>query len=153
MQDGEVEFNGASFAWGSRAWEGQPDVLPGDSDPDTPKADDSKSKKGHPAATTDTDIESQRKPGIESRSSDSKEVRAPTTLHSLEFKIAPGEFVGIAGEVCAGILALHVLHFQLYYRLTPPPTWGAMRSTPGWRGIGEADVTALHSMYYVCASW
>lgn len=94
-----MELNGASFAWGSRAWEGQPDVLPGDTDSEAPSTADSKSKKDQPASTMATDIEAQIKPGIDSRSSDSKELRAPTTLHNLECKISPGEFIGVAGEV------------------------------------------------------
>ena len=99
MSEGAVEFNGASFAWGSRAWEGQPDVLPGETDPESSSTCSSKSQQEKLAGTMHPDVEPQVKAGMDSKSSHSRECRAPTTLHSLKFKFSPGEFVGVAGEV------------------------------------------------------
>lgn len=127
IPEGSVEFRGADFSWGSRAWAGQTDILPGDTDSgapaatsEDPKAISSNPEKALPAAAKTWDMEAcgggrnqeeqNAASGVNSLNAASaiygaaaaaskKDYTAPLTLYSPEFTIAPGEFVGVAGEV------------------------------------------------------
>lgn len=93
VADGAVEFRGADFAWGSRAWAGKPDILPHDAPP----------RLSHDVAARRRSVMSsaavlQRRSG--------RPAVAPLTLHAPKFQVAPGQFVGIAGEVGSGKTSL-----------------------------------------------
>lgn len=117
-----MEFCGADFAWGSRAWAGQPGDTPGDSDSSAPEGTSTPSQPASalaPASKT-WDIEAgggsvvsktatdTKTPGASSNSGGARDQRsqqdsqytAPLTLHGPLLSVSPGEFVGIAGEVC-----------------------------------------------------
>jgi hypothetical protein len=121
IPEGTLEFRGADFAWGSRAWAGQPDVMPGEHGAVEPEAMSPKSAapKAPAAASKAWDLEAggggdQGKThaeangaatevanGIDGHAKKDTNGKAPLTLHGLKFSVAPGEFVGVAGEVCA----------------------------------------------------
>lgn len=120
IPEGTVEFRGADFAWGSRAWAGQPDSPPGDADSNAPAVTYTPSRPTSAASTAfktgdieaggggDQGTKARRTRaastnGEEGSAQDAKsdsKYTAPLTLHSPRFTISPGEFVGVAGEVC-----------------------------------------------------
>jgi hypothetical protein len=121
IPEGTVEFCGAAFAWGSRAWAGQRDVVPGelnygDHKPSKDETKDSKTAVPKPATPSkEADIEtgvvntSRVNNGSSSNSKDA-DYTAPVTLYNPVFRIAPGQFVGVAGEVWLLIRCSCILH-------------------------------------------
>lgn len=93
VEEGAIEFRGANFSWGSRAWAGKPDVLPQDAPPRLSQEVVAR----HP-------MRNGRTPGAEAAAAAARSSggTAPITLHALNFRIEPGQFVGIAGEVGSG---------------------------------------------------
>jgi hypothetical protein len=133
IPEGTLEFRGADFAWGSRAWAGQPDVMPGEHGAVEPKATSPKSSapKAAAAASKPWDLEAggggdQKKAhaeangaatevadGMDGPAKKDTNGKAPLTLHGLKFSVAPGEFVGVAGEVCAHPECISVTLFDV----------------------------------------
>jgi hypothetical protein len=103
---GYLEFCGADFSWGSGAWAGLPDTLPGSSATnDSPAGSKGKQSAGIKKATKGEKVVIKRGGNVQdgvASATDAQEAegaRATVTLHAPCVKVMPGEFVGVAGEV------------------------------------------------------
>lgn len=92
LSNGSIEFRGASFSWGSGAWAGVPYT-----DTSSTKAIDTAAK-FTPMEKFSSEAPVTTQNGVISDAEEAKACAA-ITLHAPTFKISPGEFVGVAGEV------------------------------------------------------
>eukprot|EP00892_Ulva_mutabilis_P006809 jgi/Ulvmu1/44/UM001_0047.1 len=92
VAEGAIEFRGANFAWGSRAWAGKPDIMPHDSAPRLSQEAPAASGRVATAAAA-------ARPSVDAPAG---VVSAPLTLHAPRCDVAPGQFVGVVGEVGSG---------------------------------------------------
>lgn len=117
-----IEFRGANFSWGSRAWAGKPDLLPQDAAPRLSQED--AARRGRSAVTAAPAAGGGQ---AAANRNGAAPAAAPVTLHALRFRVEPGQFLGIAGEVGSGKSSLLA---ALLGELQPVPQ-------PGYH-VGEA---------------